>query len=212
MKINTSFSKLNPVQFAAQVELILTSLGGNANFPEPWPASVVTLAQLQADLAGYQNALTAIAAGDRRQVPERDALRQKLAGELQTLAYYLQTVTNGDATLLATTGYPARKASPRVLNAETLPAPDGLEAERGVLSGQIVVKLKKQAKAAAYDVQTTMADPTVESNWGDAGSYTSCRRIELEGFTPGKTCWVRVRGLGSAGPGAWTSPVSVIAL
>lgn len=210
MKINTSFSKLNPVQFAAQVELILTSLSGNANFPEPWPASVVTRAQLQADLASYQNSLTAIAAGDRRQVPERDASRQKLANELQTLAFYLQSVADGNATLLATTGYPARKSRARALTAETLAAPDGLVVERGVLSGEIIVKLKKQPKAAAYDVQTATADPTVESNWSDAGSYTSCRRISLEGFTPGKLYWVRVRGLGSAGPGAWTVPASVM--
>jgi hypothetical protein len=210
MKINSGFINLSAVNFAAQVELIVTSLTGNANFPEPWPASVVTLAQLQADLASYQDAITAIATGDRRQVAARQAGRQKLAGELQTLAFYLQTVADGDATKLTTAGFPARKDNPRVQNPGSLPAPEGLLVDRGVLSGQIVVKMNKVAKAASYEVQTATADPTVETNWSGAGSYTGCRGIALDGLTPGKIYWVRVRALGNSGPGAWTTGTSVM--
>jgi hypothetical protein len=210
MKINSGFSNLSEVNFAAQVDLIITSLTGNANFPEPWAATVPTLVQLQTDQASYQSALNAIAAGDRRRVADRDAGRQKLTAGLVSLAYYLQTLANGDATKLSTTGFTPRKSGQRVLAPLSLQAPDGTRLERSILSGQIVIKARSVNKAASYDVQIATADPTVEANWSDAGSYTSCRRIELGGLTPGKIYWVRLRALGVSGPGAWTPAASLM--
>jgi hypothetical protein len=210
MKINTSFSRLTPVKFAAQVELIITSLTGNASFPEPWPATVASLAQLQADLSSFQGTLNAIATGDRSRIVDRQATRQKLSGELTSLGYYLQGVANGDPTMLATTGFPARKETQRALVPADLEAPAQLTLQRGTLSGQLIVKCSRVLKAASYDVQTATADPTVEANWSDAGTYTTCRRIALEGLTPGKVYSVRMRAFGSAGPGAWTPASSLM--
>ena len=210
MKINSGFSNLAPVAFAAQVDVIVTSLTGNANFPEPWPSTVPSLTQLATDLTGYQSTLNAIATGDRSRVADRDALRQALAGELQILAFYLQSVANGDATKLATTGFPARKDTQRVLSPADLPAPEQVKLQRGVLSGQVIVSCKRVPKAASYEVQTTTADPTVEANWSGAGSYTSCRSIALQGLTPGKVYSVRLRAFGAAGNGAWTTASSLM--
>jgi hypothetical protein len=67
-------------------------------------------------------------------------------------------------------------------------------------------------KAGSYDLQLTAGDPTVESNWIDAGAYKNCRRIELQGLAPYKTYSVRMRALGAAGYGAWTMPASVVVL
>lgn len=210
MKINTGFKRLTPVKFAAQVDLVITSLTGNASFPEPWPASVPSLAQLQTDLANFQGILNAIATGDRSQIVNRQALRQKLADELTQVAFYVQTVANGDATLLATTGYPARKLPSRALVTADVPAPAQLTVNRGAVSGQLIVRASKVPKAAMYDVQITTADPTVETNWTAAGSYTTCRRILLEGLTPGKVYQVRMRAIGATGPGNWTAASSLM--
>ena len=68
----------------------------------------------------------------------------------------------------------------------------------------------KVQKAVSYDVQVATADPTVESNWNLAGSFAGCRRIELGGLTPGKVYSVRMRALGSAGPGPWTPASSLM--
>lgn len=210
MKINSSFTKLTPANFVAQVEQIVVSLTGNANFPEPWPASVVSLAQLQTDLTDYQTIVNAIAGKDRSRMADRDALRGRMAEELASLAFYLQGVANGDPTKLATTGFPARKASARALTPADLQAPSQLRLQRGTLSGQLIVRAGAVTKAASYAVQITTADPTAEGNWTDVGTFPYCRRITLNGLTPGKVYSVRMRAIGRAGAGAWTAPSSLM--
>jgi hypothetical protein len=212
LKINSGFGRLTSVKFAAQVELIIASLTGNANFPEPWPASLATLAQLQADLTALQDTLNAIATRDHSRIVDRDAARQKLVDELIALAHYLQSVAKGDPTMLATTGFPARKVSPRALSPASLAAPDRIKLSHGPLSGQLIVQASRVLKAASYDVQITTADPTVDSNWNDAGIYTTCRRIALSGLTPGKVYSVRMRAFGAAGAGAWTAASSLMVI
>jgi hypothetical protein len=212
MKINSSFTKLTPANFVAQVEQIISSLSGNTNFPEPWPASVVSLAQLQTDLTGYQTILTAIANKDRSRMEDRDAQRQKMAAELTSLAFYLQGLANGDPTKLATTGFPARKASARSLAPTELEAPSQLRLQRGVVSGQLIARARPVPKAASYDLQIATADPTLEASWTDVGTYANCGRIQLDGLKAGTTYSVRMRAIGTAGPGAWTAPTSLMAL
>jgi hypothetical protein len=66
--------------------------------------------------------------------------------------------------------------------------------------------------AGSYDVQITSGDPTVEANWTSAGSYRNSGRIELTGLATLKTWSARMRALGSAGPGDWSVPVSLLAV
>jgi hypothetical protein len=74
------------------------------------------------------------------------------------------------------------------------------------------VKASPVSKAGAYEVQTTTADPTIESNWTAAGSFMNCGHIELDGLTVGKVYSVRLRAIGSAGPGAWTPASSLMVI
>lgn len=210
MTLNSNFNRLASLAFIAQAEQIVTAMTGNASFPEPWPSTVPTLQQIQADLAAYQAAATATGAGDRTRIVERQAARSKLQTDLTQLAFQLQTVSQGDATLLATTGYPLRQPAQRSRITEIPSAPDGFVLSRGVLSGSIQVRARRVPKAASYDVQIATADPTLEANWSMAGSFKNCGHIELEGLTPGKIYSVRMRALGSAGPGAWTAPSSLM--
>ncbi len=210
MQIKSSFSSLSSANFVSQVELILTSLTGNATFPEPWPSTVPTLAQLQSELASYQGLLSATNSRDQSRIPAREDARRALNDDLATVAFYLQSVAKGDGTVLGTTGYPLRKLPQRVLNPEVLSPPQRFDLTRGPLSGSLVINASKVQKAGSYDVQIATADPTVESNWTLAGSFKNCRRIELEGLTPGKVYSVRMRALGSAGPGPWTPASSLM--
>lgn len=210
MQINTGFTNLSSANFVSQVELILTSLTGNANFPEPWPSTVPTLAQLQSELATYEGLLSATNGGDRSRIPSREDARSALSSDLAAVGFYLQSVAKGNGTLLGTTGFPMKKIPQRVLNPEVPPPPQRFDLTRGPLSGSLVISASKVAKAASYDVQIATADPTVESNWTLAGSYKTCRRIELEGLTPGKVYSVRMRALGAAGPGPWTPASSLM--
>src|SRR5690348_11937478 len=123
--IKSSFINLSAANFLTQAELIVTSMTGNADFPEPWGPTVPALAQIQADLGVYQTELTATQAGDRGRIVARNAARAKVADDLVQLSRYIQLIAQGDATKLVTTGFPL--SPPRVLtvNPEVPAAPAG---------------------------------------------------------------------------------------
>jgi hypothetical protein len=210
--IRLSFNSLKPSDLLAQAETIITSMTANAGFPQPWPTTVPTLTQIQTDLAAFQSMVTATAAGDKTQIQARNAAGQTLATDLSELGFYVQSVAKDDTALLASTGFPLRQQSPRPRVTDTPAAPDRLRLARGNASGSLVVRASPLPRAGSYDVQITTGDPTVEANWVAAGSYRNCGRIELTGLTPLKTYSVRMRALGAAGPGAWTTPVSLVVL
>lgn len=210
MLIKSSFNSLKSADFVVQVEQVVAAMTGNTAFPEPWPANVPTLAQIQTDLAAFQAAATATSAGDKTRIAERKASRSKLQSDMTLLAYYLQSASQGDETLLSSTGFPLRGpvVQPRI--ADVPGAPEDFQLTRGPLSGTLTARVRRVPKAASYDAQVTSADPTVEGNWLAAGSFKNCSRIELQGLTPGKVYYVRLRALGSGGPGAWTIPSSLM--
>lgn len=210
--INVSFNSLNPSALLAQAQGIVTAMTANPGFPEPWPGNVPTLAQIQTDWAALQTAVTATTAGDKTQIPQRNAAKQALADHLTHLGFYVQSLAGSDTVLLASTGFPLRQQTPRAKVVDAPPAPDRLRLGRGVNSGSLLVRASPVPKAASYDVQVTTGDPTVESNWIVAGSFMNCGRIELGGLTPLKTYSVRMRALNAAGPGAWTTPESLVVL
>ena len=210
MSLASNFNKLKAVDFIAQTERIVTAMTGNANFPEPWSPSVPTLAQIQADLAAFQALANATAAGDRTQVVAREAARRTLAQDLAQLAHYVQMTAKGDTTLLATTGFPLKQKAPRTLAPSLPPAPGRFRLAHGPVSGMLVVSAGRVTGAGGYEVQTATADPTVEASWTDAGTFKNCRRIALADLTVGKVCSVRMRALGAAGFGAWTSVESLM--
>jgi hypothetical protein len=183
---------------------------GNTAFPEPWPATVPSLAQIQSDLTAVQNCVTATTAGDKTQIAERNAARETLSMSLAELGFYVQGIAKDDQAMLAATGFPLRQRAPRTQALDAPPAPDRLRLDRGTVSGTLIVRAGKVAGAGAYDVEVTTGDPTVEGNWTAAGSYKTCRRIEPTGLATPKTWSVRIRGLGAAGPGAWSVPVSLL--
>lgn len=206
-----AFDRLGESDFLARAQHIVASLSGNAHFPQPWPAQLPGLDALSASLAAYQAAYGASQTGDKGKIAARDGAREILTVQLKKLARYLELVADEDTTILLTTGYELRKPTTRAAAvAETLPAPDGFKLERGSLSGTIVAKAKRLTGAGSYEVQLASGDPTVETNWSDGGTFMRCSRIELAGLPPGKTISVRLRGIGSRKPGAWTAAASVM--
>lgn len=210
--IRVSFNHLKPSDLLAQGQTIVSSMSGNSGFPEPWPATVPPLAQIQTDVATLQSAVTATTTGDKTQIPARNAARQALATDLAELGFYVQSVAKDDQVLLAGTGFPLRQSASRSIAVDAPPAPGGLRLARGSASGSLVVRASPSPRAGSYDLQLTTGDPTVEANWVAGGSYMNCGRIELTGLTPLKTYSVRLRALGAAGTGAWTPPVSLVVL
>lgn len=210
--ISYGFTKLSLANFQASAQRIVTAMSGNPQFPEPWAPSVPTLAQIGTDLASFSNAYAATAGGDRSRIAERSTARAKLSNDLQQLGLYVEMTAGGDESVLATSGFDLVSRKPRSVVSTPLPAPELLKLMQGELSGLLLARVKSLPGAASYDVQVTSADPTVEANWTSAGTFAVCRRIELPGLAPLKTYSVRVRGVSSAGPGAWSLPSSLTVL
>jgi hypothetical protein len=194
----------NPA-FPTRAEGISKALTGNTHFPEPWPAPLPSSAQLAADVAAYQSAHIAARPGDKQKIALRDAARAVVTAELKRLALYLEMVADGDVAALMSTGYDLRHATVKAsgANPDILPAAEDFRVSRGVLSGTITLHARKLAGAGAYEVQTTVADPTQEPGWVGGGVFTRCSKIELSGLAPGAVVSARLRGIGSHSPVAW---------
>jgi hypothetical protein len=210
--INMGFNVQRPADFLALAQQVVTSMTGNANFPEPWPAPVASLAQITSDLNALQAAVTATAAGDKTRLVERKTATSTLAKELSRLARYVELQADDDALKLSSSGFALRIVRTRSTVFDELPAPAKLSLAHGALSGQLNVRASPLEGAGSYQVQLCTTDPTVEANWTEAGVYKNCTRIQLNSLTPGKTYSVRMRGIGNAGPGSWTPAVSLMSM
>jgi hypothetical protein len=76
------------------------------------------------------------------------------------------------------------------------------------MSGQLSLRYDKVANAANYSYQTAT---------DDAGPWTeptlwSNTRVTLDGLTPGKVYWARVRANGTTGPSEWSQPATAMAV
>jgi len=211
-KLIISFDALGEADFLAQAEGIAAALTGNPAFPEPWPSPLPGLMQLKIDITAYEAAYLAAKAGDKVKIALREAARQTVNTDLKKLAPYLEMVANGDTAMLASSGYALRKTPVKTAasNPETLPPPADFHITRGMLSGVLVIHASKLEGAGSYTVQTATGDPTVEANWKENGTYLRCSKIEIGGFTPGTMVSVRMRGIGTHSPGAWTPAASLM--
>ena len=117
----------------------------------------------------------------------------------------MQKECGGDLAVLLTSGFAATKAP---TPAGVLPAPQQVTLTQGTLSGSLDLRGRPVPNAGSYEAQMTTTIDNADS-WESAEQMTSAR-MRLEGLTPGKTYWARLRAIGSAGPGAWSEPVCAI--
>jgi hypothetical protein len=211
-KLIISLDNLSEPDFLVRVESIGASLPGNAAFPEPWPAQVPAPGTILTAVTAYQATYNAAKDGDRAKIKIRTQARTSLTGQLKTVAPYLEIVAAGDVGKLATTGFQLRHDIVKSVAASPLSALGGLTVKRGALSGVLIVHARAEPAADVYNVQVASADPSVETNWSDAGTYSHCNRIELGGLTAGKTYYVRIRAFNKNGYGVWVASAGVLVL
>ena len=209
-KLITTFERLNESDFLAKAGTIVTNLTANPNYPEPWAVQVATLAQLTTSYSAYLDNYHAAINHDMLKIALRNSARLALTEQLKALIPYLEMLAQGDTHILATTGYDLRKDVVRGGSADILAAPVDFRVGHGAKSGSFDIHIAKLLGAGSYEVQITENDPSIEANWRHAMSSLTSSHILLEGLTPGKAYWVRVRGIGTAGAGVWTDPVNLI--
>jgi len=209
-KLITTFERLSEADFLAKAGTIVTGLTANSHFPEPWVAQVPTLEQLTIAYKTYEDCYHASLSHDNIKINLRHAARDALTTELKRLIPYLEIVAQGDVNVLLTTGYDLRKDLAYGSNIGILSAPEDFRVVQGTLSGSLDVHIAKLSGAGSYEVQIAQTDPANEVNWRHALSSINSSHILLGGLAIAQIYWVRVRGIGVAGSGAWTDPIMIV--
>lgn len=136
----------------------------------------------------------------------RDAEADKLRAEISTVGKAVEAESKGDPVKLTSSGLPlaavpTQTSSPpgKVLN---------LSVTASEIDGQLDVHHDPVDRAKSYELELTTVDP-INGPWPVKCSQTTST-CSVVGLTSGQRVWIRVRALGSNGPGAWSDPFTKI--
>jgi hypothetical protein len=180
--------------------LVITCLKTNPLFP----TLPVTIADLTALQAAFQDAIAAAEQGGPMATAAKNEARDVLVAALRQIAGYVQTlaVTMSLSQILSS-GYDV--ASPN--NAQTplvQPLLNGLD---NSMSAQLGVSLQPVANARAYQVQFCIGS----GPWQEAGIFPSTKGIIIPGLTSATTYTVRARAIGgSTQYSPWSATMSLM--
>ena len=131
----------------------------------------------------------------------RDEAIKALCDGLRIEADTVQAVTGGDPDKIETTGFRVRAR----------PTPVGTPAQvtnlvlaAGPTDGTLKAAWKPVRGVRSYELEAS-PDPITPASWIFKGTVTKSKAT-VNSFTSGAKVWVRVRGIGAAGPGPWSDP------
>ncbi len=197
------FSKLKDKELLVLAETILTAMTGNSNFPLPNPS----LAAIKTLLDDY-SAKLAIAEkpGSREDKALKRESRKPLEDSLQKLAYYVNSVAQGQASIVISSGMRIRSGR------STLAVPAAVENVRvtdGRQSGQIKLDFDRQPNIRMYEYRYRKTDPKDEP-WSERWMTSSSRNNIIAGLDVARLYEFQVRAINSQGPGDWSESVRMI--
>lgn len=180
---------------------ILKMMTGNLNYPQPVPA----LADFKNGIDLFEVTAQDAVGGGTAETIAKAAAKAALLALIRELSYYVQLTCKGDQAILVSSGFQATKDP---TPAGTLPVPGNVRVDHTGKSGEFALSCDKVPNAAVYQVQSATSP---DGPWEDEGGFTSTR-IVLDGFTAGTVYWFQLFAIGSAGAGAVSSPISLMAL
>jgi hypothetical protein len=194
----TRMTDVQVIQFARNVHMALT---GNLNVPNPYPTlpvlqNLISTAESCRDAYEVQKSIL------RSKKSLRDEALRALCDGLRLLANTVQAATGGDPDKMKTTGFLLGKR----------PSPVGtpvqvteLALEAGATEGTLKASWKPVRGVKVYEVETN-SDGAAALAWAHKDTVTKAK-AHLNSFVSGCRIWVRVRAIGTAGPGSWSEPV-----
>jgi hypothetical protein len=200
------FSGYSAPDLAPAAQTIHDETNTNATtFPNP----PLTMAALQTLIDAFTAALTKRASKATADVIALAVARNDLETALGGLGNYVNTVADGDPSIVVQSGFPSYETA-RTPDTNPPAAPQNPVVRHGDLSGTIVFRYRPDRQHSVNEVQTNIGDPNSASDWKPAGLFSG-GKANLGGFTPGTTIWVRVRTVGLKGVlGAWSDPAKIM--
>jgi hypothetical protein len=166
---------------------IIEEMTDNPDFPDPPPA----LAELKKEVPEFQEAHVNALSGDKKQVSIKNDKKVRVQNLLQELAEYVTVKSNGDRTLILSSGFDV--SNERRSNKNLPPSIEKLEVELGE-AGVAIIRTKDVTAVKAYIHQYTTEPPSINTVWvGDGSSYGD---HTFSGLSSGKQYWFRVVAIG----------------
>lgn len=213
-KVVFDFIGLGEPRFGDKVRFIVTCLTTapmTELLPDPIPAPFPARTALQTALTNYE--ATADAAKDsiaakkirkqNRAILEQ--LLKKFAPHVETTA---EAANNYD--ILTKSGYTLRHPIVKPTSNGIPPAPL-ITAKRGKISGSVQVRVKPLLHGVgSYEGQFTVGEAAADGSFQPGVISKNGSRITFTDLEVAKLHHLRVRGIGSKGPGDWSEPYSII--
>jgi len=162
----------------------------------------------------YHDLTYAVMTGASAKKAERDALREKavLTASLALNWAGMRYLRENNFELIANLGVDQKKKSqPRSTTHVSIDAPGKLDLAHGKISGTVRLLLGKVPGAVTYIVQACKGNPNDEAAWNREWQFTKIKGgVELTQLDPGGVYYVRVRCLGHAGLGPWSTYVHIM--
>jgi hypothetical protein len=191
-------SKLNPAALLVLANRIHEQMSTNAGtFATPYVTMVVLLTQIDGTALAVQNCI----GGGKITRAIRKQEVTKLKKMLSDLARYVQSVSDGEETVINLAGMEIKTRGPRKY--ESINAPEGVVAKLTFTPGVVRVSWKAVRTVTNYEIQWC-PDPLTEDGWKKATTSTASRTL-VEGLPSGQIVWFRVKGFSAAGESAWSA-------
>lgn len=197
--IKLELKTLTPPRLATLMGKVGSSMAGNAHFPHP----PVPMDVLAAKCAVLWDAITDATDGSRVAKHKRDVLVQEAHGLLRQLADYVRMIAQGDAVVLASSGFEAAR-TPQPIG--LVSAPLIHEARMTGRRGEVLLRWSGVHGRRGYYIYLTDQDPA-----GNAADWTLIgitgkimhRITDLE---PYKAYWFSVSAIGPLGESNKSDP------
>lgn len=199
-KFKLELFKKKPTDKLAMGATHIAAMNGNTNYPVgtrvPSDAQVQTA---QDELQTSQSDVEAKEIAWKQAIQVRDAKELAWDTLITARASNCEAVTPDNLGALASTGFPLRSSGGPI---GPLPPPADLRAKAGLNEGQIDLRCDTLKGASSYEWECKVHND-LNAPWTSIKASTASK-ISVPDLTPGTLYAFRVRGVGSAGPGAWS--------
>jgi hypothetical protein len=180
---------------------IIKSVGGRPFFPTPLP----TLAEVTIDTNELEAAATAAKGGGPALTAVMYDKEEKLDSSLTRLGNYVESIANGEDTIILAAGMEVRNKGARPANQFTV--------TNGGHEGEAVLQTPATARASYIWQRSTDPFPTdqpvASSNKWEQIGVTTVAKLTTNSLVSGLKYWFRVAVVTSTGRGLWSDPVSL---
>lgn len=200
-RVTAGFIRYPDAELLVATARILSSMKAVRWFDHPIPS----LAEVEAVYADYRQAVLEASGGGRFYTARKREQKRLLADILQQLAFYVNSVCNGDLPKLHASGFPVlskrRKGHP-----PHTPAHPFLR--DGRVSGEVAFGFGPVGRDMMYDYQFACEiKPDGTPHWDREGTTSRSFKAYASGFTPATWVYFRVRARNKHGVSEWTAPV-----